>query len=70
MSTTDEARFTITERSAKLGGGWTLKLYQGDVEMGGGVFPPDTDADTPEKALLWAYDAAWNTGDEWVLSQQ
>ena len=37
-------RYTVTQRTTALGGGWTLKLYQGGEEMGGGVFPPDAEA--------------------------
>lgn len=70
MSTTEEARYTITERPAAVGGGWTLKLYLGEEEMGGGVFPPDPDADTTEQAWIWAYNAAFEVGDDWVLSHQ
>ena len=71
MSTTerdDQPHYTVTQRPASLGGGWTLKLWIGNEEMGGGVFPPDEAAESPAQALLWAYNAAANTGDDWVQS--
>ena len=63
-------RYTVTEHPTALGGGWSLKLYLGNEEMGGGVFPPDPEAESPEQALLWAYNDAAAEGEEWVLSRQ
>ena len=63
-------RYTVTQRPEALGGGWSLKLYLGDVEMGGGVSPPDAEAESPEQALIWAYNDAAEAGDEWVQSRQ
>ena len=65
-----EPRFTITERPTALGGGWTLKLFdENGEEMGGGVFPPEEGAESPQQALIWAYNAAADTGYEWVESR-
>lgn len=66
-----QPRYTVTQRPAALGGGWTLKLFdENGEEMGGGVFPPDPEAESPEQAMLWAYNDAAAEGDEWVQSRQ
>jgi len=31
--------YEIATRPVELGGGWRLRLLEGDVEVGGGVFP-------------------------------
>ena len=68
---TRQPRYTITQRPASLGGGWSLKLFDEDgEEMGGGVFPPDEAAESPEQSLLWAYNDADAEGSEWVQSRQ
>jgi hypothetical protein len=46
--------YEITPRPSNLGGGWRLRLLEGDTELGGGVFPADTDAD-PQAGMDW-----WN----------
>jgi hypothetical protein len=33
-------RYEIDPRPAELGGGWQVRLLEGDEEVGGGVFPP------------------------------
>jgi hypothetical protein len=48
-----EYSYTITPRPIDLGGGWRLRLLQGDEDVGGGVFPmeePD-----PHQGMTW-----WN----------
>lgn len=65
----DQPRYTVTERSADLGGGWSLKLYMGNVEMGGGVFPPEDGAESPEQAAIWAYNDAIEEGEDWLQSR-
>lgn len=32
-------RYEVTPRAADLGGGWNLKMFDGDVQVGGGAFP-------------------------------
>ena len=56
--------YQIEPRPAKLGGGWTLKLYENGEDMGGGVFPnvpKDDKSDFDE-----AYQSAIDEGEEWV----
>lgn len=36
--------YTVSPRPAELGGGWRLRLMEGDEEVGGGVFPVEQDA--------------------------
>ena len=43
-------RYEIDPRLPELGGGWSLKLFQGDLEVGGGVFPVDAD---PHVGMEW-----------------
>ena len=38
-------RYQIDPRPESLGGGWKLKLYEDEVEVGGGVFPTGDDDD-------------------------
>jgi len=49
--------YEITPRPAELGGGWKLRLLDGDKEMGGGVFP--VVADDPHAGMAW-----WNECSE------
>lgn len=60
--------FKITPRPDHLGGGWNLKLYEGDEEQGGGVFPPVEGIEDRDAALLAAYDEAHAEGLDWVNS--
>ena len=47
--------YEITPRPVELGGGWRLRLLEDDVEVGGGVFPPEGEgADALQDAF---YDA-------------
>lgn len=47
--------YEITPRPVELGGGWRLRLLEGDVEVCGGVFPPEGEgADALQDAF---YDA-------------
>jgi hypothetical protein len=45
-------RYQIDPRPAELGGGWNLKLFQDDLEVGGSVFPVNADAD-PQAGMDW-----------------
>lgn len=44
--------YDITPRPAELGGGWKVRLFEGDQEVGGGVFPP-READEAEGITWW-----------------
>jgi hypothetical protein len=49
--------YEITPRPVELGGGWRLRLLEGNEEMGGGVFPiPEDD---PQASITW-----WNNLSE------
>jgi hypothetical protein len=56
--------YEVHPRSAELGGGWSLKLYEEGHEMGGGVFPPMPNQDTPEYDE--AYQDAIDEGERWI----
>lgn len=51
-------RYEVTPRAADLGGGWNLKMFENDVEVGGGVFPLEG-ADNPDYGVDW-----WNAMTE------
>lgn len=56
--------YQIDPRPAELGGGWSLKLFEGSEEMGGGVFPP---VPTPEQPDFdQAYQDALYEGEDWA----
>jgi hypothetical protein len=52
-------RFLLTPRSEALGGGWKVVLMEGDIEAGGGVFPPGDDG----------YCEALEFGECWVADK-
>lgn len=65
-------RYEIEPRPAELGGGWRLRLFAGEKEMGGGVFPPvysgrECDA---EMAARFAHDDAKGVGESWLASRE
>lgn len=56
--------YQIDPRPSELGGGWSLKLFEGSEEMGGGVFPP---VPTPEQPDFdQAYQDALDEGEDWL----
>lgn len=56
--------YQIDPRPVELGGGWSLKLFEGSEEMGGGVFPP---VPTPEQPDFdQAYQDALDEGEDWL----
>lgn len=59
--------YEITPRPVELGGGWRLRLLEGDQEVGGGAFPPD---DASETALQAAFDEAEAAAYEWLDSRE
>lgn len=56
--------YQIDPRPETLGGGWSLKLFEGGEEMGGGVFPPVLTPDEPE--FDQAYQDALDEGEDWL----
>lgn len=62
--------YEITPRPDNLGGGWRLRLLEDDVEVGGGVFPPDDASETTKDALQAAYDDAESEAYAWLNSRE
>lgn len=59
--------YEILPRQGELGGGWRLRLLEGDIEVGGGVFPPEgEDAD----ALQDAFNEAESEAYAWLQSRE
>ena len=56
--------YQIDPRPSELGGGWSLKLFEGAEEMGGGVFPPVPIPEHPD--FDQAYQDALDEGEDWV----
>ena len=56
--------YQIEPRHAELGGGWSLKLFEGSEEMGGGIFPPVLTPEQPD--FDQAYQDALDDGEEWA----
>ena len=61
-------RYEIQPRPLELGGGWRTRLFDGDVEVGGGVFPlaQYEAAKEPSKA---AYAEALDEATAWLASR-
>lgn len=62
--------YEILPRQVELGGGWRLRLLEGDVEVGGGVFPPSEFADNEVDALQLAYFDAEDEAYAWLDSRE
>lgn len=56
--------YQIDPRPSELGGGWSLKLFEGSEEMGGGVFPPVPTQEQPD--FDQAYQDALDEGEDWL----
>jgi hypothetical protein len=54
--------YQIEPRTAELGGGWSLKLYENQTEMGGGIFPQKIAEDDFDES----YQDAIDEGEQWV----
>jgi hypothetical protein len=61
--------YEINPRPVELGGGWRLRLLEGDTEVGGGVFPPEKGFKTHQEALQAAFDDADETAHQWLDSR-
>lgn len=64
--------YQIDPRPADLGGGWRLRLLEGNEEVGGGVFPlaEYATAENAEEAASYAYDDALAEASAWLDSRQ
>lgn len=62
--------YEILPRPVELGGGWRLRLLEGDVEVGGGVFPPSDLTDNAADALQLAYFDAEDEAYAWLDSRE
>ena len=58
--------YEINPRPVELGGGWRLRLLEGNEEVGGGVFPPVESIEDATEALQAAFDDAEATAYEWL----
>lgn len=61
--------YEINPRPVELGGGWRLRLLDGDTEVGGGVFPPEKGFKTHQEALQAAFDDAEVVAYQWLDSR-
>lgn len=61
MENTPNYSYEIHPRAKELGGGYQLRLLEGSEEVGGGVFPAESDE---EKKT--AYEDAMVTAQEWL----
>jgi hypothetical protein len=58
--------YEILSRPVELGGGWRLRLLEGDEEVGGAVFPPVEDIEDATEALQAAHGDAEAEAYEWL----
>lgn len=61
-------RYEIEPRSAELGGGWRMRLLDGDLEVGGGVFPL-AEYETEDEPAQAAYAEAMDEATAWLASK-
>lgn len=61
--------YEITPRPTELGGGWRLRLLEGNEEVGGGVFPPVEGVEDAKEALQAAFDDAESEAYAWLDSK-
>ena len=61
--------YQIDPRPAALGGGWRLRLLDGEEEVGGGIFPPDESIEEAEEALSNSYADVLDEGEAWLSSR-
>ncbi|CAG9180203.1 hypothetical protein LMG23992_04168 [Cupriavidus laharis] len=64
-TTTPLYGYEIAPRLAESGGGFRLRLLQDGVEVGGGIFPADPDAD-PQAGMAWFNALTELERAEWV----
>lgn len=57
--------YEITPRPVELGGGWKLRLLDGDEEMGGGVFA--VIADDPQSCNTWWNECGEQERAHWLM---
>jgi len=63
---TDEYSFLVQPRPAEVGGGWSLRVFHNELEMGGGVFP--LAAYEGDEAA--AHNDAYCAGSQWLDSHR
>jgi hypothetical protein len=57
--------YQVSPRSADLGGGFHVRFYEDEVEMGGGVFPANPD-EAPEDGIDWWNNIAEDERAHWL----
>lgn len=58
--------YKVVPRSAGLGGGWRLQLFEDGVEVGGGVFPLPWENE-PAQGIAWWNDMTEEFRLEWLI---
>ncbi len=61
--------YEINPRPGEMGGGWRLRLLEGDEDVGGGVFPPVEGIEDADEALQAAHDEAHAEALDWMDSR-
>jgi len=64
--------YEIEPRPSDLGGGWRLRFFENDLEVGGGVFPPieDIEEGNTDLATQKAYDDALSEASIWLATRE
>lgn len=65
-------RYEIEPHPAAMGGGWRLRLFDGEKEVGGGLFPPilyGPEFDDEAASRLARADAQ-KVGENWVIAME
>jgi len=65
MTNKTKYRCEINIRPVELGGGWHLKLLEGDQEVGGGVFSAEAVAD-PQAGIDWFNGLKESEREHWL----
>lgn len=58
--------YQIDPISPEVRGGWKLRLFKDDMEIGGGDFPLDDRTDDAEKESQQWYEIALQIGKNWL----
>lgn len=65
----NEYKYKIDQRGLEVGGGWRLKLFENDIDVGGGVFPLAEYTFAGENADVEAYNDALAEATRWLASR-
>ena len=57
--------YEIQSRPAELGGGWRLRLLENGVEVGGGAFPADPNAEA-QAGIEWFNNLSMQERTQWL----